>query len=128
MPKRDLDPNNLGHDEDWQGNNAAFKCPQCGKVYLVSGSRVHGGERKCPGCGKSVARISRSGGRQSGGTASIEWSFRPSTWRRSERAGRSEQTQRLRPGLVSLHSKACQSVVRLRRRFCRRSPASGGSI
>ena len=73
MPKRDLDPNNLGHDEDWQGNNAAFKCPHCSKVYIVSGSRVHSGERQCPSCRKSVARISSKGGRQSGGTASIEW-------------------------------------------------------
>ncbi len=73
MPKRDFNPNDLSHDEDWQGNNAAFKCPHCGKVYLVSGSRLHGGERKCPSCGQSTARISRKGGRPSGSAASIEW-------------------------------------------------------
>lgn len=73
VPKRDLDPTRLGDDEDWEGNNAAFRCPSCGKVFLVSGSRVHRGERRCPKCGKSVGRISTKGGRQSGGTASIEW-------------------------------------------------------
>ena len=73
MPKRDLDPNHLGQDDDWEGNNAAFKCPHCGKVYIVSGSLVHGGERQCPSCSKSIGRISAKGGRKSGGTASIEW-------------------------------------------------------
>lgn len=73
MPTRKLDSDHLGDDEDWEGNNAAFRCPLCGKVFLVSGSRVHRGERRCPKCGKSIARISAKGGRLSGGTASIEW-------------------------------------------------------
>jgi phage FluMu protein Com len=72
MPKRDLDPNNLGHEEDWEGNNAAFRCPHCDKVFIVSGSGVHHGERKCPSCGKSVARCDIKG-RKSGGRASLEW-------------------------------------------------------
>jgi len=78
MPSKNLDPNNLGQDEDWEGNNAAFKCPHCGKVFIVSGTRMHGGTRispgvrKCPQCGKSIARCSM-GGRKGGGTASLEW-------------------------------------------------------
>jgi predicted RNA-binding Zn-ribbon protein involved in translation (DUF1610 family) len=73
MPTRALDPKKLGDDEDWEGNNAAFRCPVCGKVFLVSGSRVHRGERPCPKCGKSTGRISTKGGRLSSGTASLEW-------------------------------------------------------
>ena len=68
-------------DYDWEGSNAAFKCPSCGSVFLVSGF-VHAigpipkggtpkGKRACPKCGKSVARI--EGGRDSGGKAWIEW-------------------------------------------------------
>jgi predicted Zn finger-like uncharacterized protein len=72
MPTKVLDPNNLGIDEDWEGNNAAFHCPHCGKVFIVSGSRVSGGERKCPNCGKSTGRCDIKG-RKSGGTASLEW-------------------------------------------------------
>jgi hypothetical protein len=37
MPTRDLDPNDLAHREDWEGNDANFECPPCGKVYPVSG-------------------------------------------------------------------------------------------
>ncbi len=36
MQNRDLNPKNLAHDEDWVGNNAAFTCPHCGKVFLVN--------------------------------------------------------------------------------------------
>jgi len=64
MPSRQLNPDNLGPDEDWEGSNAAFKCPHCGKVYIVSGSQIHRGERQCPQCGKSTARISAKGGPQ----------------------------------------------------------------
>ena len=75
MPIRQLDPDRTKHslDEDWEGNNAAFRCPHCGKVFIVSGSRVHTGERKCPECEKSTGRISKKLGRKSGGTASLEW-------------------------------------------------------
>jgi len=52
IPVKYPDPNNLGHDEDWEGNNAAFTCPHCGEVFIVSGTRVHNGERSCPECGK----------------------------------------------------------------------------
>ncbi len=72
MPIKQLDAENLGHDEDWEGNNAAFRCPHCGKVFIVSGTRVHGGERHCPECVKSIGRCDIKG-RKSGGTASLEW-------------------------------------------------------
>jgi predicted RNA-binding Zn-ribbon protein involved in translation (DUF1610 family) len=77
MPVGKLDPNNLALTEDWEGNNAAFTCPGCGKVFIVSDTRMHVGPngetgyRECPNCKKSVGRV--KGGRKSGGTASIEW-------------------------------------------------------
>jgi predicted RNA-binding Zn-ribbon protein involved in translation (DUF1610 family) len=77
MPIRRLDPNKLGHDEDWEGNNVALPCPLCKKVFIVSETRMHvgpGGEkgyRACPNCGKSIGHV--KGGRKSGGEAYIEW-------------------------------------------------------
>ena len=76
MPHRDLDPNALGPDEDWEGNNIAVRCPVCQKVYVVSWllhADPDGGKgyRECPGCQKSVGRV--NGGRQTGGRAHIEW-------------------------------------------------------
>lgn len=77
MPIKNLNPNGLKKDEDWEGNNAAFTCPVCNKVFIVSDTRMHkgpqkeNGYRQCPACGKSVGRV--TGGRKSGGTASIEW-------------------------------------------------------
>lgn len=77
MPVKDLNPDNLGQDEDWEGNNAAFRCPICQKVFIVSHTRMHvnlqkmKGFRKCPKCGKSFGRI--TGGKKSGGKASLEW-------------------------------------------------------
>ena len=79
MSIKKLDPHDLGMDEDWEDNNAAFRCPvlSCGKVFIVSHTRMHigpdgsKGYRKCPKCEKSIARI--KGGRKSGGQASIEW-------------------------------------------------------
>ena len=77
MPTRNLDPSNLGQDEDWEGNNAAFACPICRKVFIVSHTRMHigpdneKGYRECPNCRKSIARV--EGGRKSGGWASISW-------------------------------------------------------
>ena len=77
MPTKTLMPGDLGQDEDWEGNNAAFKCPLCQKIFIVSDTRMHvspegeKGYRKCPSCGKSIGRV--TGGRKSEGTASIEW-------------------------------------------------------
>lgn len=72
MPRRDLDPENLADSEDWAGNNAAFTCPVCGRVFLVSNSPlIHKGERACPGCGKATGFV--KGGAKSDGEAWIEW-------------------------------------------------------
>jgi hypothetical protein len=79
MPIRHLDPQALGGDVDWEGNNAALSCPVCKKVFIVSHTQMHVGPnreigyRKCPSCGKSVGRVG-PGGLKSGATASIEWS------------------------------------------------------
>ena len=55
---------------DWIGNNAAFTCPPCGKVYIVSG-QLHPQGRKCPKCGNSTGFV--VGGKQSGGSAYVEY-------------------------------------------------------
>ena len=55
---------------DYVGNNAAFTCPICKKVFIVS-ELIHKGERKCPGCGKSIGYV--KGGQKSGGTAYLEF-------------------------------------------------------
>jgi Zn finger protein HypA/HybF involved in hydrogenase expression len=70
MAIRSIDPEAQARDEDWEGNNAAFTCPVCGKVFIVS-SHMHDGKRKCPSCGKSTGHV--VGGKKSEGTAKIEW-------------------------------------------------------
>jgi hypothetical protein len=55
VPRRDLDPDALGQDEDWVG--------------LVS-APLHRNGRDCPGCSRSHAEV--AGGAKSGGTAWIE--------------------------------------------------------
>jgi hypothetical protein len=72
MPTRDVssDPDNHAPNEDWEGNNVAFTCPVCGKVFIVSGA-IHNGVRECPSCGKSTGHV--EGGRKSDGRAWIEW-------------------------------------------------------
>lgn len=77
MPRRELDPKNLRHDEDWEGNNAAFACPLCKKVFIVS-SQIHKGIRRCPNCQKAMG--SCEGGKESGGKASIEWGGCTNPW------------------------------------------------
>ena len=69
MPRHELDAEKLGLGEDWVGNSAAFTCPECRKVFLVSGL-IHGGGRACPACGRATAHI--EGGAKSGGSAWIE--------------------------------------------------------
>jgi RimJ/RimL family protein N-acetyltransferase len=65
--QRDIDLNQL--EEDWLGNNIAITCPLCGKVFIVS-ALVNRGKRECPRCGKSLGVV--SGGKDSGGSASVE--------------------------------------------------------
>lgn len=74
MSKRYIDKENIKKGEDWLGNNAAFTCSICGKVYIVSDfpPRPWGGIQECPGCGKSVAHC--TGKKDADGTeAWIEW-------------------------------------------------------
>jgi uncharacterized protein (DUF983 family) len=40
------------------GNNAAFRCPKCNKVFLVSGV-VNRRGRECPVCGGSTGFVAR---------------------------------------------------------------------
>ena len=70
MQTKHLDPDKLESYEDWEGNNAAFMCPMCGKIFIVS-QIIHHEKRKCPNCNKSTAYC--TGGRLTGGKAYIEW-------------------------------------------------------
>jgi len=70
MQTRYLDPKNLVIGEDWIGSNAAFKCPVCGNTFIVSGM-LHRKGRSCIKFGKSIGYC--KGGKDSGGTAYIEW-------------------------------------------------------
>jgi len=54
MTTKALDRDGL---EDWHGNNAAVRCPICGKTYLVSGF-IAKGQRQCPKCHQSRAELS----------------------------------------------------------------------
>ncbi len=64
MASRQLDKDNLGVDEDWIGNGAAFRCPVCTKVFIVS-AFLHRKGRRCPACAGSRAVVTA-------GTARIE--------------------------------------------------------
>jgi phage FluMu protein Com len=66
MAIRCLNKNALSRDEDWFGNNAAVRCPVCGRVFVVSGF-IKKGQRQCPNCQKSTAHITKE-------QATIEWS------------------------------------------------------
>jgi predicted RNA-binding Zn-ribbon protein involved in translation (DUF1610 family) len=70
MKTTELDLNLIFHEFDWEGNNAAFTCPPCGKVFIVS-ELLHPKGRECPNCQKSVGHV--KGGRKSGGRAYIEF-------------------------------------------------------
>lgn len=67
MAIRKLDKSALGHLEDWSGNNIAFNCPACGKVFIVSGLSDKEG-KPCPNCGGSRGFVDIHGE-----VASIEW-------------------------------------------------------
>jgi len=69
MNTKDLDSNNPGLDNDWHGNNAAFTCPACKRVFIVS-AIIDRGSRKCPKCEKSEGFCS---GGPDKGSARIEW-------------------------------------------------------
>src|SRR5688500_6734464 len=77
MPIKKLKPDadHFGIDEDWQGNNAAFRCPIREQVFILSEIIHYGpdgkGYRRCPNCEKCIACAKV--GRKSGGEASIEW-------------------------------------------------------
>ena len=82
MPARNLDPNNLTDDDDWVGNNAAFRCPLRGKVFLVSNGRIANnplpdhdvqGVRRGPRCRKSTGRVTGGAAQHPDTTASIQW-------------------------------------------------------
>ena len=64
---RNLIKDQPSHLEDWKGNNIAFNCPVCGKVYIVSGLLDQKG-RECPNCGKSRGFVDKQGE-----VASVEW-------------------------------------------------------
>ena len=65
MPVRFLDRNDKGANIVWNGNNAAFTCPVCSQVFIVSGFSDKKG-RACPVCKKSIAFITDI-------EAKIEW-------------------------------------------------------
>ena len=65
MPIKYFDHNHKDVTADWHGNNAAFTCPVCSKVFIVSSFTDRNG-RKCPGCNKATAFVT-------GSEARIEW-------------------------------------------------------
>jgi transcription elongation factor Elf1 len=72
MAKRTIDPDVKARDEDRVGNNAAFTCPRCGKVFIVS-RQIHKEKgRGCPWCGQS--RGHAPSGNEDENGAYIEWS------------------------------------------------------
>ena len=56
-------------DSDFVGNNAAFTCPICTKVFIVSGF-LHEGQRKCPVCKKAIGYVR---GSSNNGEAFLEY-------------------------------------------------------
>lgn len=70
MEKRVIDLQAIARDEDCIGNNAAFTCPICGNIYIVS-KLLHPNGRSCPACGKS--RGYAKSGQHSKDEAWIEW-------------------------------------------------------
>jgi hypothetical protein len=68
--RRELQAGSNERDFDWVGNNAAFTCPVCRQIFLVS-ARLHTDGRDCPNCGKSNGRV--VGGKNQGGSAVLRW-------------------------------------------------------
>jgi hypothetical protein len=75
MPVRNISPETLGCDTDWEGNNVAFTCPVCNKVFIVSAyfHEAEGKKRDCPSCKKSTGYVTDSA--KKGGKARIEWEW-----------------------------------------------------
>jgi len=69
--ERSLNPKEPGTSEDWYGDHAAFTCPVCTKVFVVTGLLNRNG-RPCPNCRKSTGYV--KGGKNNGGAATITWS------------------------------------------------------
>lgn len=55
---------------DWEGNNAAFTCPRCTQVFIVS-ALMHPEGRICPDCGLSIGTV--KGSKKGGGSAILRW-------------------------------------------------------
>lgn len=70
MKSFDLRADSRRKDADFSGNNAAFTCPNCAQVFIVSGM-IHKNGRACPGCGRSSGFV--AGGAGSGGIARLQW-------------------------------------------------------
>jgi NAD-dependent SIR2 family protein deacetylase len=69
MPIRFFDHDHKDSTADWHGNNAAFTCPVCSKVFVVS-SLIDKNGQKCPTCNKTTAFVT---GSSKTGEARIEW-------------------------------------------------------
>ena len=76
MPVRYLKRDNSEKDAHWYGDNAAFTCPVCNRIFLVCGHlRPNGQQCPPPGCGRSYAYV--HGRLESGGIAVITWPITP---------------------------------------------------
>ena len=69
MPIRYFDHDHKDTNVDWHGNNAAFTCPVCSTVFVVSILMDKNG-RKCPACNKATAFVT---GSPKDSEARIEW-------------------------------------------------------
>ena len=75
----DLKSNNLPKDADWYGTDAAFTCPICKKVFIVS-SFLKGGKRECPVC-KEKSRAFCTAPADNGGVAYLEYETPSNFWK-----------------------------------------------
>lgn len=58
MARHEVNPEQPADGEDLYGNNAAFTCPSCRKVFIVSG--VAGKTpRPCPRCGQATGFVKK---------------------------------------------------------------------
>lgn len=73
MPVKKLERDSDDRHNEWVGNNAAFTCPVCNNVFLVSGYLNPRG-RKCPSCNKALGRVQGRDKKGRKAHAEIEWS------------------------------------------------------